>query len=333
MIARIQDQLRHSTRPITAYATHVSNSNKTGPSGGPGTTTAVMMPPPGGVSIPIRNYSPREAAAVAKAKASQGSGSNGRSFIANATGMPIGPMVPLPPGFDYRTLPGMPPPPPPGMAYHHLDPESYRNGIRWAPVQAQQSSGSGDAQAPVSEAILALPTGVWTDASGQLVMPPPPSPHLYQALPPPPTQQHTSSSVRRTPSSSTKAPRKRKQSGNLSNSQTQSQPSPSPVPAETSDIASESVPAAPDVPSTQPTPAGSGTTPGSPFHPGQLQGRTIYSAGAGGAFAPAPSPKVPKANGSPKKKRTSAKGRGSAPKKPWERGEEGEDGDSMDLNS
>ncbi|CAG8753719.1 15391_t:CDS:2, partial [Acaulospora colombiana] len=128
----------------------------------------------GPTPLPPRTISPREARALSGANNSKKSGANAGANAntrplapmplgsklppmgAIPVGMPMGPggaipvhMGPMgnilpgpPPGFDYRNMPMAfaPAPLPPGTT---VDPELYRNGIRWAPVQAGAAANGG----------------------------------------------------------------------------------------------------------------------------------------------------------------------------------------------
>ena len=322
MISRVQDTLRQTARPLPPYPAH-----KMGNPGGIGTPVAVMITTggPGSGTAPARNYSPREAKAIANSNSKTGQASNGRG-LASAMPVAVGPMgammppMALPPGFDYRAL-GMPQPPP-GMTFHPIDPESYRNGIRWAPVQAGGETGT----AP--EGAVQLPPGVWTDASGQFVMPAGAAGgaqgHVYPALPNQlvPAQPQSSRSTRRASSSASNK-------SAVTTRQNQSQNAATSLPSPPSNTTSTSATPAPAGTTTTTSPKLQGSN--SPFQAGQLHGRTIYSADTSAASSGAEAPKsngtsssVPApAPASAKKKRASTKGRG---------GKKVLDDDAMDVN-
>jgi hypothetical protein len=180
---------------------------------------------PGGPTPPPRTISPREARALSTGNNKKTSPNAGG---ANANSRPLAPMplgsklppmgaIPVmgpggamavhvgpmgniipgpPPGFDYRNMPMAfaPAPLPPGAT---VDPEMYRNGIRWAPVQAGaanggsksegengNANGNGGAGNPMTHP-LNMPPGMWAEI-----------PHgQYRMQPPPPSSNTTTAST------------------------------------------------------------------------------------------------------------------------------------------
>lgn len=206
------------------------------------------------------------------------------------------PGIALPPGFDLRNLPMAPPP---GMAY---DPEVYKKGIRWAPVQAG-NSGQGMAgkeghlmamipiNHPGASSNGSTGSGPWPDM--QFVSPHP-NVHLPQGYQPGAIPSTHSNLQRRSSSSSSSQP-----SQNPPSTSTASTPRTTsnitPGIAKTAD-SEKNQDAEPSSTSSKSTTAASGSA----FNSTPLQGRTIYSAGVNSPFSNGSNDKEVRTEAAPK---------------------------------
>lgn len=299
MFAKVQEHLRNNIKGI-AFA-----QTKLGSVGGIGAPISSLQ----GVTLSQgagsgRTYSPREAKAVANSRKGRQLapmpvvGAMPPNMGVNMALLPPG--MTLPPGFDYRNLPmGLPH----GIPFPAgVDPEAYKKGIRWAPVQAgssnqAQGAAGSEGHAMTIGAMLPLrhphaPGGPSTGSTGPGMWPDmqfiPPHPNAHYPHPPYQSGQ------------ATPQPKPQRRTSSSSSSQPQSTPSastvagPATTPAPTQDTTPQPTPT-PDkkhveepsenpvnLPPTQTPTAASGS--GSAFNSTPLQGRTIYSASASGPF-------------------------------------------------
>ncbi|KAG8804821.1 hypothetical protein FRC20_000062 [Serendipita sp. 405] len=209
----------------------------------------------GGVSS-IKTYSQREARAIANSKRSH------RGMPAT-TSLPIGTSVPLhtvalPVGFDYRNLPI----PPPGMVFQlppGLNPDVYKNGIQWVPANPSNPNGgpAGQASESVNANLVTAHAG-----SGQA--------SAYSATAMTPVQAKLESTSKQPPDASPTSSVKRSASTRKATARLDSHEHSTSKPKDNQSMVSG---------------AAAET---STFHPGRLQGRTIYSTGLNNSASDSP---------------------------------------------